>query len=65
MDLRMHMSVIWRWRLVVACGLALAIGLTFFSVFNVNFADGYSLQYRQGKTWRSTETLLLTQPAAQ
>jgi capsular polysaccharide biosynthesis protein len=61
MDLRMHAAVIWRWRSVVFAGLALAIVLTFFSVFKVSFAQGFSVKYRQGKTWQSAETLLLSQ----
>jgi capsular polysaccharide biosynthesis protein len=59
MDLRMHLSVLWRWRIVVACGLALALVLTFFSFFRVSLAHGVT--YRQGKTWKSSEQLLFTQ----
>lgn len=57
----MHSKVLWRWRYLVIGGLALATALAFFSTFKVSFADGYSLQYRDGKLWQSSETLLLTQ----
>ena len=61
MDLRLHANVIWRWRFIVISGLMLAMVLMFLSFFRVSLAEGFSLHYRQGKTWRSTETLLLTQ----
>jgi hypothetical protein len=61
MDLRMHIGVLWRWRVVAACGLALAIVLTFFSFFRVSLAQGFSVTPREGQTWGSTESLLLSQ----
>jgi hypothetical protein len=49
----------WRFRVVVACGVAFALAVTFLSVFRVSFAHGLSVSYRQGLTWQSTEMLSL------
>lgn len=60
MDLRTHFGIVWRWRLVVALGLLLAVVLTLLSVCRVSFAHGISVSYRQGQTWQGSETLLLS-----
>lgn len=61
MDLRTHLGVIWRFRVIVVLGLVLAVGLAFLSVFRVSFANGASVSYRDKQTWLSSETLLLGQ----
>jgi hypothetical protein len=60
MDLRTHMTVIWRWRAIVGLGLVVAAALAFFSVARVSFAHGAT--YRQGETWQASEALLVNQP---
>ena len=64
MDLRTHLGVIWRFRVVAVCGLAFALGVTFLSVYRVSFAHGLSISHRQGETWQSTETLFLAPPGS-
>jgi hypothetical protein len=63
MDLRTHSGVIWRWRVLFAVGIALALMFTFFSYYKVSFADG--LTHRQEVTWQSAEMLQLTQPGCE
>lgn len=48
MDLALYARVIWRFRLIVAAGVVLAVVLS-------------ALSYRTATTWQSTETLLVTQ----
>jgi hypothetical protein len=60
MDLRLHLSVLWRFRYLVLGGLVLAILLSFFSYFRIDLGH-MKLGYRSKETWESTETILLTQ----
>src|SRR5581483_2164202 len=62
MDLQLFSRVLWRFRLLVAVGLVLALALATLSVARVSFAGGHpSLKYRHPEVWSSTETILLTQ----
>jgi hypothetical protein len=61
MDLRTHLGVVWRWKFVVGLGLLLAVALAFFSVARVDVAHGFSASYRDGETWKASETLLVNQ----
>jgi hypothetical protein len=58
MDLALYGRVLWRFRWLVAGGLALAVVLTVFSVARVT-SNG--LAYRSHEVWESKSTLLLTQ----
>jgi hypothetical protein len=61
-DLALYARVIWRFRLIVAVGLLLAVVLALFSFVKVGFKDGSpTLSYRQAETWASEEKLLVTQ----
>ncbi len=58
----LYLRVLWRFRLLVAVGLVLAIALAFASLVRVGFSQGsVSLSYRQQPTWQSTTRLFVTQ----
>ena len=62
MDLRLYFRVLWRFRLIVAAGLALGLLLALLSYTRVSFAGGKpSISYRQAETWKSNTELFLTQ----
>jgi hypothetical protein len=56
LDLAAHGRVLWRFRVLVVCGLVLAALLAFLSYFRVTT---HGLSYRQNETWQSSEVLLL------
>jgi hypothetical protein len=58
MDLGLYLRVLWRFRLLVASGVILGLGLAFLSMVRVG-ADGFS--YREEKLWIATSRLLVTQ----
>jgi hypothetical protein len=60
MDLRLHMRVIWRFRLVAALGLLLAAGLAFLSVARVDIGK-HSVTYRTSEQWISYAHVFVTQ----
>src|SRR5207247_7331048 len=57
MDLPLFGKVIWRFKLLVAVGFLLAIGLSFLSVAKVS-ASGVT--YRQSQVWADDVTLLVS-----
>jgi hypothetical protein len=57
-DLRLYLRVLWRFRLLVAAGLLIALTLAFFSVMRVG-PDG--IEYRQSQLWGANMRLLVTQ----
>jgi hypothetical protein len=61
MDLALHARVMWRFRLVIVAGLALAASLSILTVFKVRF-DGATprVTYRQQEVWQGYTTLLVT-----
>lgn len=62
MDLRLHLAVIWRFKLVVSIGLILAIALSVFAAAKPSLVDGKpKLTYRKSEIWQSQATILLTQ----
>jgi hypothetical protein len=58
MDLRLHLAVLWRFRLLMGIGLAVALLLAVLSVARIS-ASG--LSYRGQELWVSHETLLVSQ----
>jgi hypothetical protein len=61
MDLQLYARVLWRFRLIVAVGLGLALLLAMLSVVRIN-AQGIS--YRHSELWSTTMRLLVTQRGA-
>jgi hypothetical protein len=63
-DLRLYLRVLWRFRLLVGAGLAVAIALAALSFVRVSFSDGLPPQvtYREQEKWVSYATLFVTQP---
>ena len=62
MDTRLYLSILWRFKPLVAAGLLLAIPLAVLSFAKVSFAGGSpSLKYRQAQTWQSEAVLFVTQ----
>jgi capsular polysaccharide biosynthesis protein len=57
-DLRLYTEVLWRHRLLVGVGLAVALALAFLSVVRVS-SDG--LAYRKSETWSTASVLVLSQ----
>ena len=59
MDLNLYFRVLWRFRLIVAVGVVLAITVAVASIAKVG-ANG-SISYRQQETWQGTTRLFVTQ----
>ena len=57
-DLRLYTEVLWRHRLLVGVGLAVALALALLSVVRVS-SDG--LAYRKAETWSNASVLVLSQ----
>jgi hypothetical protein len=61
-DLQLYLRVLWRFRLLMAAGAALAILLALLSFARINPAgDGPLLEYREDEQWVSYATLFVTQ----
>lgn len=62
MDLQLCVRILWRFKLLVALGLVLAIALSVLSFAKVSFAGrSPKLSYRQAQTWQSEAMLFVTQ----
>ena len=62
MDLPLYGRVLWRFRLLVAMGVLLAIVLALLAVAKVNVTGSPALEYRQSELWVSRATILITEP---
>jgi hypothetical protein len=60
MDLRLYGRVIWRFRIVVAIGIALAILLAALSFVRVSLSGGLKVSHRQSEDWSASTTYVLT-----
>jgi hypothetical protein len=62
MDLAVYLNVLWRHRLLIAAGLAVAFVLAFLSFARVDL-NGVTpeVSHRQQEVWRSASTLFVTQ----
>jgi hypothetical protein len=59
-DLQLYLRVIWRFKLLVAFGLLLAVGLSFLAIVRVSL-DPVGFSYRQPEQWTSEGTVLVSQ----
>ena len=59
MDIRLYISVLLRHHRVLVAGLIATAVLVFFAAFTIS---GGKLNYRTAATWKSTTSLLVTQP---
>jgi len=57
-DFQLYARVLWRFRLLVVCGLLLATTLAMLSIVRVS-SDG--LKYRETELWSSSTRLIVTQ----
>ena len=62
MDLRLFGRVLWRFRLIVGVGFAVAVLLATFSYITVSPANGFSIRYRSHQEWVSYTRVFVTQP---
>lgn len=62
MDIGRFVSVVWRFKLLLACGLALATAIALFSFVRIGFDGGPKVTYRQNQVFLSATTVLVTQP---
>jgi hypothetical protein len=60
LDLALYLRVLWRFRLIVACGLVIAFGLALLSVVKISFDGGPKLVYRESPQYASDATLQVT-----
>jgi hypothetical protein len=60
MDLQLLLRVLWRFRVIVGCGLVLAFTLAFLSYFKVDPSADPKLSYRENEQWESLSTLFVT-----
>jgi hypothetical protein len=62
MDVKVHLAVLARFKLLIAAGFVLALLLAILSAAKIQFKGGMpSLAYRGHELWMSHETLLVTQ----
>jgi hypothetical protein len=62
MDLRLYISVLWRFRILVLIGTLLAIMLTLMSFARLSFDGGApKLAYRESETWNASGAIFITQ----
>jgi len=59
-DLALYLRVLWRFRLIVACGLVIAFGLAVLSIVKVSFDGGPKLVYRESPQYASDARLNVT-----
>jgi hypothetical protein len=59
MDLKRHLQVLWRFRLILVAGVLLGTILALLASFRL---DGTQLTWRSSQTFESTSTLFVTQP---
>lgn len=62
MDLALFARVVWRFRVLVAVGLSLALLLSFLSLVRVDVGAGFKLTYREHEQWESLATLFVSSP---
>jgi hypothetical protein len=63
LDLQLYGRILWRFRILVACGLLIALSLSFLSYMRVGFAGGKpTLAFRQNQRWEAHTMIFLTQP---
>jgi hypothetical protein len=62
MDLGLYLRVLWRFRVLVAAGIAVSAGLAFLAQARIDF-DGVlpQVSYRTPLVWASTSTVLITE----
>jgi hypothetical protein len=62
MDLSLFLRVLWRFRILLAAGTALAAALALLTVMHVELEDGQpKFRYREPVLWSAHSTLLVTQ----
>jgi hypothetical protein len=62
MDVQLYLRILWRFRVLVAAGVLLAISLAVLSFAKVSFAGGGpTVKYRQAQIWQSEAVLFVTQ----
>jgi hypothetical protein len=59
MDLRYHMSIIWRWRAILVAGLLLALSVSYLVTFKPGLGKP---EWRSAATYTSTSRTAVTQP---
>jgi len=60
MDLPLLFRVVWRFRLLFALGVFLAVTLSLLSYVRVDASDGFNVSYRDQEQWESLSTLFIT-----
>ena len=61
MDIARLLQVVWRFRLLVACGFALATIVALHSYVSISFSGGPKLKYREDPVYLSASAVLVTQ----
>jgi hypothetical protein len=61
MDLKLFSRVIWRFRIIIAAGFVLALGLAVLATAQLTFQNGISLKYRTPTFYKADAILLVTQ----
>ena len=61
MDLGLYLRVLWRFRVLVAAGIAFSLGLALLTHVRVDLDGVPNLSYRTPTTWASTSTILITE----
>jgi capsular polysaccharide biosynthesis protein len=61
-DLAHFIHVTFRYKLTVAVGFLLAVGLTFLALYRVDYKHGFKVSHRQAETYQASATVFVTQP---
>jgi hypothetical protein len=62
MDIARLLQVVWRFRLLVASGFALATIVALYSYLSISFGGGFKVSYREDPVYLSASAVLVTQP---
>jgi hypothetical protein len=60
MDLRLHLRVLWRFRILVALGILCALAVAFLALMRVDYTTG-KVSYRASEQWVSYSRIFVTQ----
>ncbi len=61
MDIARFVQVVWRFKLLLAVGMVLAVATAIYSAFTVSMSGGPKLAYKSQETWLSASSVLVTQ----